>query len=645
MSRRPNSSPISDEPPCWGSGECELVPVALHATLKGVPIAGLVYQTDTKSSDLIPDFSIVTSPLWTRMFDKCAVEDQTSNLVDLVVESLERVFAEESDRLDVPILLSPLDRFDNALLLPLEVRTWDFLLASGVVSNHDVCTLLTSTFREIVQRLNDMRAAIDLAVTGSVWISPTANGAYGFSVPKKPASVDEAVQLARLRTFRMRGWPPSSVQYTAEFADVIGKRWSIGLSRAWSFRECGEAVGLTAERVRRVEQTVLWESAPRLWGRPNVLDPIYEQLVDFSKTSITTQEGQSFDRRTATDLMIRFGYPEDAFEAPWSASDEVGRHGLKWSQVVRVAYGESEKLGFITEFELRHHIAEQFPDLVGEMFDEVISQLIMFRGLPHGYVYLESQNSSYVKSWLLKIFGVLGPQSFEEAYKALVRFCTVRAPRQVFPPRPVIKDFIERHQMFWISDDLVGLQEPFEHEIDGVQNWLRTQIESCTGNVIHKTELWDRARRDGIRVGTLNVYTLYHLLFKPCGLGCITITGHHPSSAAIELARIRARAIRVPSRRGPIRVVDGIVSMSIEVGNDLLDTGVMSTTKELRTMIQDQRFAIMAKNEQFGNVGWSKGSMTGYSTVLQDMDVQPGDSVLFSFDVTTSEVSVSYDVK
>ena len=45
-----------------------------------------------------------------------------------------------------------------------------------------------------------------------------------------------------------------------------------------------------------------------------------------------------------------------------------------------------------------------------------------------------------------------------------------------------------------------------------------------------------------------------------------------------------------------------------------------------------------------GNVGWSNGHMTGFSLVLQAMGVEPGDRVLFSFDVASREALITYDI-
>ncbi len=647
MSRRSNKASISDEAPCWGSGECELVPAALASAVKWVQISGLTVKTKSRKLSLFqPVLKDFADSSWSKNLPTFVVDDPSMTLLDVVVSSVEGVFKEDPDRLDIPVFTSRLDRVDNALRIPLEIRTWDFIFGCGVETDHDMCTLLTGTFREICQRLGDVRAALDLAVTCSSWLSSNSNGSFGFVAPVAPSSFEEAIDLVRMRSFRNCGWPPSSPQYTPVFADVMGKRWSIGLQKPWTLQKCSEEMGVTRERIRQVESLVLWDSPPRLWGRPAVMESIHAQLVDFELSSVTVGDGKkSMDRKSATDVLVRFGYPAEDFERPWSVNDELELHGIRWSKVLSVAYGESERLGLISMVELRHHIAEQFPMLMGEMFDEVIERLVMFGNLPHGYVYVENNRGSFLQGWLSKLLSVLGPQSFEETYKAIERTCTVRIPRLVFPPRAVIRAFLDVHEFFWFADGIVGLQNPAQHEIDGVEKWLRDQIESCTGSAIHKTELWDRARAAGVKGGTLNVYTSYHLLFKSVGSGCVTMTGIQPSSVAIELAQIRAKAIRVPTRKGEVSVINGLVSAQYEIGNDFLDTGVMSTSKEIRTMIQGQDFKIMGKDQQHGTARWSKNLLTGFSTVLQVLGVEPGDEVLFSFNIASSEVTIDYVLK
>lgn len=639
MSRRVDNIPLSKEPPCWGSGELALLPVSLRTVLHGVPILGV----SVKKKKLDVSLTMFATPNWRSHIGTVTVDDASLTLVDVIVSVIRTLLINDPDRLDVPILSTPLDRIDNALSIPFEVRTWDFLSRAGIKLAQDVWTLLTGTFREICERLGDVRAALDFSVTASTWIIEDDKGLFGFALPDVPDTLAAAGELLRLRVFRCRGLSPTSMHYTAHFAEVMGKRWSVGTIKPWTLQQCGDTFGLSRERVRQLEQMPLWECAPRVWGQPQILEDLYSQLIDVGVSEVVASStGEMMDRGSAVALLVGFNYAPEDFKGPRTVADEVGLHGIKWSELLRTAYHESEKLGLMSLFELRHHIAESFPVLIGKKFDDVIEALVVYDDLPHGYVYVENRTSSWLKGWFRKLFSVLGPQSFEETYKALERFCKVRIPRLVFPPRSVIRAFIERESSLWLLDDVVGLQEPVQQLLEGVEEWVRDQIMGCTGHVIHKTQLWDLARSSGVKGGTLNVYTKYSLLFKPCGRGCVTMTGIQPSPVSIELAGIRASAIRVSTRRGKVNVADGVVSVVVEVGNDLLDTGVFTTTQEMRKMLQNQNFQIVTGGQQYGSVGWSKNLMTGFTTAFQVLGTQPGDQLEFRFSVAGNEAVVAF---
>ena len=174
MSRRSNKTSISDEAPCWGSGECELLPVALAGAVKGVQLPGLTVKTGSRKLSLLqPELKDFADSSWSRNLPTIIVDNPSMTLLDVVVCTVEEIFIEDPDRLDIPVFTSLLDRVDHALQIPLEIRTWDFVYGCGVETNHDMCTLLTGTFREMCERLGDVRAALDLAVTGSSSASPT----------------------------------------------------------------------------------------------------------------------------------------------------------------------------------------------------------------------------------------------------------------------------------------------------------------------------------------------------------------------------------------------------------------------------------------------------------------------------------------
>jgi hypothetical protein len=630
---------MSCEPPCWGSGEAPLIPVALKAVLKNQVLSGLVKRGKEFSIQL----TSFTSQNWLNEIGSLNSVDKSDSLLDMIVLAVEECYQRSSDRFDIPFIDSPIDHFDGALNIPFEVRTSDILRNLGVKTDLDVFVLFTSTLHELRSRLGDMRAALDVAVTGSCWLLARTSGSYGFQIPKQPESLNEAGHLIRVRSFRNCGLSPEKKSYQSDFANAIGLRWAVGVSEKMTLADVGDLVGLTRERVRQIELSRPWDSPTRKWGAPKILRELADQLIEVNTSGeYRLSTGEQISREDAVALLGSYGFAEEDFEGPWQVEDELSLLGIKFSDLRRTAYVESERLGFITQTELKHHISEKYPELVGEMFDEVISQLATYRDLPYGYVYVEQFGSSYFKGWVVRVLKVYGELSISEIYKATERFCKTRIPRLVFPHRSVIEAYLSLDSEFLLKDGLVSLADEERTELTGVEKWFQTQVESCSNSVISRTELYDRARADGIKNGTLNVYFSYSLFFKPCGSGCVTLTGLNPSDTAIEIARISGMAIRIKTVRGEIEIEDGVVVLPLQVGNDLLDSGVLSTTKELRELLSGKRFQLVFGENTYGHTGWSGVSMYGNQSVLQAMSLQPGDDIRIAYHLEEGEAVVTY---
>jgi hypothetical protein len=489
-----------------------------------------------------------------------------------------------------------------------------------------------------------MRASLDVAITSSCWLVYQRNGNYGFETPKQPSTLKEAGEQVRIRSFRNCGLSPSAKTYRSDFANAIGLRWSVGVGDKYTLEEVANLAGLTRERVRQIALTRPWESPVRKWGRPKILEELANQFADVPSAAVyAVSTGESIDKKDAIALLVSYGYSKESFDEPWQLDDDLDLLEIKFSDLIRTAFEGSDRLGFLTETELHHHIAEQYPTIVGDLFGEVISKLVVHGNLPHGYVYVEQKNStSYFKTWMTKLIRVMGALPISEAYKAAERFCAVRIPRLVFPHKSVIEAFFRADPEFVIQDGMVTLRELERIELIGVEKWLQTRILDTSSSVISKTELYESARADGIRLGTLNVYTSYSLYFKPCGQGCLTLTGVSPSETEIEIARIRGRAIRVKTVRGDVEVIDGVVFVSLRVGNDLLDNGVFASTKEIRDLLSGRSYRLVFEKNTYGNCGWSGNAIFGFVGVLQAMSVQPGDEVKVAFDLQLGEAVMSF---
>jgi hypothetical protein len=627
------------EPPCWGSAEAPLVPRSLARACRGVVMSGFKKRdTSGKTHEVAMTLASLATFRWRESLGDVRPVDESLTLVDLVVAEVEKIYQRNPDSLDIPFLETPLDHYRYASTIPFEFRTWQFIFGAGIVGDFAISMLVLGTFRELMDRLGDARAALDIAVTATSWIRMNGHGMFGFVVPDTSETLAGAVELLSVRSFRCAGRKTTNEQYSREWADVMGKRSGIGLARHWTLEACGIYRGVTRERVRQVEMASLWDSAIRVWGRPSILEELSNALLESAEGDVVISNGESVTREAGLAILIGYGYPAEDCTGPRTVEDELELLDIKLSKIRKVAFDESERIGFITSDELRHHLVENFPVLIGEMFEEVLAEIVTIADLPYGYVYVEHDRSSYVRSWLTSLISVLGPQQFEEAYKAIERHCKVRRPGLVFPPRAVIRDFIMRDEMFWLEGDEVGLVEPISRDLIGIERWLQETIMGCTGHVIHRTELWSRGRDEGVKGGTLSVYAGYSLYFKPVQGGLVTMTGFYPSEIVGSLARSRASAIRVPTRRGDPVVSGGVVKILVEVGNDLIDGGVMGTTKELREMLGAGKLKAFANGQRCGTIGWSDKSMIGFSGVLKLLGVQAGDEVVFSFAVADGEM-------
>ena len=630
---------MSCEPPCWGSGEASLIPIALNSILKNHNLSGLLKRGKEFSLPL----ASFTSSNWREDVGSLDLVDESVSMLDLIVLAVDECYQKSPDRFDIPFVDNPIDHFYGSVNIPFEVRTWEILRKLGVKTDLDVFLIFTSTIHELRSRFDDMRAVLDVAVTGGCWLVARESGSYGFQIPKQPESLDEAGKLIRVRSFRNCGLSPVKKTYRTDFANAIGLRWAVGIGKKLTLVEVGDLVGLTRERVRQIEHSRPWESPTRQWGTPKILEELADQLITAtSSESYGLSSGEQIIREDAVALLVSYGFREEDFKGPWQVEDDLSLLGIKFSDLKRTAYVESERLGFITQTELKHHISQKYPELVSETFDEVISQLAVYRDLPHGYVYVEQSGSSYFKSWAVRVLKVYGKLSISEIHKAAERFCKMRIPRLVFPHRSVIEAYLSLDPDFIVNAGQVELVDEERIDLDGVEKWFQMQVESCSNSVISRTELYNRARLDGIKKGTLNVYFSYSLLFKPCGAGCVTLTGLNPSDTAIEIARISGMAIRIKTVRGDIEIQDRVVLLPLQVGNDLLDSGVLSTTSEMRNLLSGQKFRIIFDENSYGHIGWSGVAMYGYQGVLQAMALQPGDDIRISFFLEEGEAVITY---
>lgn len=634
------------EPPCWGSGEVAFIPEVLSRIVKDVSMPAIRFSGTKKkptSPSTLFEFTLsnFASPNWVRSLRGCTWGSDEGSLDDIVLSALERIFLLDSDRFDVPVLMKPPDHFEGASSLPFESRTWEILEAAGIYDDIKVFALITGTFREIRERLGDTRAAVDVSVTSDAWLTQTSRGSWTFASPVAPTELEDLKKSARIRSFRSCGIDPTLSSYSPALADVLPRNWAVAQAKKWTLEQCSNAVNLTRERIRQISSSQLFEPAQRRWVHPAEVTSLAVEFDSRRDERGDPEMTAVFPilRSDASALLFAYGFPSQFLRSAASLLGALKDAGYRSHEIRRVAYLSSERVGFVTEELLRERLVEDFPNLGDTLIEDVLTEFIKVRDLPLGYAYVEGTERSFFVNETIRLLGLRGRLQFEELYQAASRFYRFRVSGYVFPPRAVIRDFLDRDDRFWFEDEKVDLVDPTPHQLTGVQLWVEDQIREATGSVVYRATLWDLARRDGIKPGTLTVYFGYSLYFKPTGRGCLTLTGSFPSEEVIDIAVAKGSVIRVSPRLLNWKVESGSVLVDLELGTETVDNGVFSPPAAVRRLIQPTAFRVLVDGVQRGNVRWSGNILYGLSTSLSARGCAPGDHLRLQFDVENRELT------
>jgi hypothetical protein len=598
-------------------------------------------------------------------------------VLETVIDGVAQTFSKRPKQFSFPVLKS---RFpysgasgsheipDSAAVtvfgeLPLETRTWGILSKKKLETSAD---LLDLNFFQLASELDDLRAAIDIAVTSQSWYRGELQGRPTFRTPQCPASLDESIDLVGVRTLRHCGLDPKSVTYEPRVGVVIADRLGLLRLKPRTLHECAVDLGVTRERVRQIAGKVKWTPSQRRWPQPRaLLDMCTRRSINQPSDGLFTASSEVgsdlnsvIGKLTTSDvanILVSLGAQRREIDPIGTRARNVGDLPITRAELQRRAYKFTERLGFITGTELREHFTHEFSDFlkrstsvrrensVGEelQIDDALSDLITEVCAPfnlsYGYLYVNGQRGTYFSKWAASLLSCLGPLPFEELYLATQRFCTVQIPRIVFPPRLVIREFLQQNSEFSLDDDEVSLISGEVSKLQGRQKWMYDVISSCAGRVIHRAKLFELARQSGVPFGTVAVYSAYSLYFKPVGNSCVTITGNTPSDAAIVLARDIGAAIAVGTETRRWRVDGTCVIVEISVGTDISHSGVWSPKVNIRNLIAGRKYKVFVDGSQHGHANWSGNLLAGFVTGLQVLGANIGDPVQMSFD-TSGEV-------
>jgi len=622
---------------------------------------------------------------WLAGLRNVKATEGTPSILDLVVDEVARTISKRPKQFNFPVLerrsLTPKSsqltgKAENSEVvtfreLPLEIRTCEILASKQLATSDELSDILDVSFLQLANQLEDLRAAIDIAVTSKSWYLGEHNGKTAFHVPQFPTSLDEAIRLVGVRTLRHCGIDPASVTYEPKIGVVLADRLGLLHLKPRTLQECADELGLTRERVRQICAKVKWIPSQRRWPQPQDLKDLCKAGTANQRTqgqlSIASQDRSEQDSilgKLATsdvaNILVSLGAQRREIDPIETRARHLSALGITRAELQRRAYKFTERLGFITRTELIKHFAESLHEFRATStrfdeatqtsaeadFDDVISDLIAEVCAPysfsHGYSYINGQRGTYFSKWVESLLGCLGPLPVEEVYLATQRFCAVQIPRIAFPPRVVISEFLKQCPEFDLLDaEQVSLTGGRVDELQGRQKWMYDQISSCAGKVIHRAKLLELARKSGVPFGTIAVYFAYSLYFKPVGHNCVTITGNTPSDAAIELARDIGAAITVGTKTRQWRVEGPCVIVEVSVGTDISHSGVWSPTVNIRNLIAGKRYRALVDGSQYGHANWSGNLLAGLVTSLQVLGASIGDPLQMSFNTQTDVLELS----
>ena len=635
------------EPPCWGSGELPLFPQSWAGALSKFDIFAHSSQfgrVELKGKNPVTAKDLCGSN-WVKSIRKLESIDSNLLLGDLIVSLVCEAILQSLDDIDLPITSLDVAGISGGLAMPFRISTCDALLDAGLYSDEGIREVLAGSYLELFQRVNDLSVVLDFAVTANAWLNTENEQRPFFELPKLDDTLIGIFRTMRFRSVRSIGYSPEASWYTRNFADVLGKRFGFDWQGKWTLEECGQDLNLTRERLRQIEKEALVAFSPRSWGKSVVLNELCGELQRQTGEDLFFADAGDrkliVERNSAENLLQMFGYDKSFYQSILKSDVSRAKFGQSISEMRREAYKFSGKIGFVIEENLRIHFSDLYKDWNDSKFDAAKPLIAEKLNLPFGYMYVESRSKSYFLSWTQNILSLQGDLHFDEYFEASARYGLYRLKGVVHPPRSVVREWLKIDSRFILNDeDVVGIVEPIEVKLGETQQWLRDQIISSTGSIIHRAELMDKARESGINSTSIGIYCSYERYFKPVDTYCVTLTGVYPSQEFIDLAYVRANALAVETTIDHFKISKFFVLVLLTAGSKICNQGYWYMGKALMSALGNRNFELMVDGQVVGRSGWFGSTTTSWTAALAALGVVPGDKLKISFDTKLLIASV-----
>jgi hypothetical protein len=441
-----------------------------------------------------------------------------------------------------------------------------------------------------------------------------------------------------------------------------------------TLQECGEALGVTRERVRQIEKRFKSEILdhvvflPKLDLGINVLEeasPIREsqaaQLLadrEISKRpfsaislletaellgrsnslSITEVKGQSFVVSSESDVPLAMLARTARKLAGQAGIASVFQVVDKFAEPTETDGPPDTKAGTVTEDDVRNVLGA---DLGCEFLDE---DWFWFTDIPSG----RNRLANVAK----RILSVASPQtvtSIREGVRRVFRYRAISTPRYrslVVPPHTAMANFFRRHPEFRIEGEFVTTVQPndFRKLLGEGDQILVEVIRSTSAGVLDRKSLTEACIARGINENTLAVYTSYSPLLEHVGLDLWKLRGVQVDPATIEAVRqqnqLRPRETRLLEFGWG---TDGKLWIAWRLPNTKSGL-VLGIPAGVRRYLSNRQFAATANDSSrsLGQVSINESGMSyGYGPIMRYLGADGGDTALAEFDLAKSSVQIS----
>ena len=639
------------EPPCWGSAEIGLLPKSWERLMGRSAIQIVTKIKKSGAMEIIPaSLGNFSRSNWSASWFSSRRGKGSRPLLEQVIDGVRSRFDEVPDLFDIPIFAGHVIGETKSMDLPFLVSTWGKLEDLGLNNSKELDSLFSGTYAHAFELLGkDVQALLDITVTGCAWVDDSRKTSMVFRSPQRIESVESFLQQTCLRSYRNVGIDPAWGQYSEKCGQVFPKRWGITLLRRYTLESAGNELSITRERARQLEERFPISFEPRRWPLPSIFMELQQQLSSGNLENFSLiNDDEIFEvfRKNASDCLIACGVTPAEVEPFGGIDARLRNFGVNLDSLRREAYWMSDRVGILFREQFLTEIMEDNPNLPVDLLEGAIQIFATDTELPYGYMFVESKSGSFLRSNMQRVLSRNGSLEFNELYAALVRYFRWRTAGRVFPPSVVLRAVLDADAEFKVDNDFISIVEPVSHNLGASYEWMWQTISDSPGLVIHRTELLKKGREEGLNTSTLQVYFSYSLYFKQAGNNCVTLTGHEPIREDVDYARARASLITIPTKILDWYPKGHLLTAVVEVGNSLLDGGLLSLSKAARTLLRGKGFEIYLGDEDFGSSNLSGVVYTGWQTVLGKGSFSVGDHIAIVFDLVkrTAHVAMAEDL-